>query len=275
MSDFNERIWHFAEPAWREYKSAAAYVELLRAEGFEVEAGSGGMPTAFCARWGKGGPLLASFSEYDAVPGNCQAVVPRREPRAGMHPYAAGHTDPHSSLGTAALTSILATKAAMEATGTPGRLVLFGEPAEKVCGSKPVHAAKGYYDGLDAAVVYHPHMQNTVTAETQFGAYWSCIVTFTCDNPEILDRQVPAADPRCRPRRRPRAGRDRRAVPDVHDDEVHQGGDVPPCRRLDAERVHHAWRRRDLRQPRAALRADPVFLAHAVARRWRSRSPTS
>ncbi|MEO3471866.1 amidohydrolase [Roseomonas sp. CAU 1739] len=184
MSAFNERIWNFAEPAWREYKSAAAYVDLLRAEGFEVEAGSGDMPTAFCARWGKGGPLLASFSEYDAVPGNCQAVVPRREPRPGMHPYAAGHTDPHSSLGTAALTSILAAKAALESSGTPGRLVLFGEPAEKVCGSKPVHAAKGYYDGLDAAVVYHPHMQNTVTAETQFGAYWSCIVTFTCDNPE-------------------------------------------------------------------------------------------
>ena len=24
MSAFNERIWHFAEPAWREYRSARA-----------------------------------------------------------------------------------------------------------------------------------------------------------------------------------------------------------------------------------------------------------
>lgn len=191
MSAFNERIWAFAEPAWREYKSARAYVDFLRAEGFEVEEGSGGMPTAFVARWGSGGPLLASFSEYDAVPGNCQAVVPRREPRAGMHPYAAGHTDPHSSLGTAALTSVLAAKAALSASGKPGRLVLFGEPAEKVCGSKPVHAAKGYYDGLDAAVVYHPHLQNTVTAETQFGAYWSAVITFTCDSPETwIDKSL-------------------------------------------------------------------------------------
>ena len=111
MSAFNERIRHFAEPAWREYHSARAYMEVLRAEGFEVEEGSGGTPTAFVARWGSGGPVLASFSECDAVPGNCQAVVPRREPRAGMHPCAAGHTDPHSWLGTAALTAVLAAKA--------------------------------------------------------------------------------------------------------------------------------------------------------------------
>ena len=156
LSAFCKQIWDYAEPAWREYKSARLYVDTLRAEGFEVEEGSGGMPTAFVARWGSGGPVLSSFAEYDAVPGQSQQVVPRKAPRAGLHPWTAGHTDPHSSLGTAALTAILATKAAMEAQGTPGRLVLFGEPAEKVCGSKPVHAAKGYYDDLDAAVVYHP-----------------------------------------------------------------------------------------------------------------------
>jgi len=191
LSAFNRRIWDYAEPAWREYRSAAAYVDLLRAEGFAVEAGSGGMPTAFCARWGQDGPVLASFSEYDAVPAQSQQVVPYRAPREGLHPWAAGHTDPHSSLGTAALTGILATKAAMQAHGVPGRLVLFGEPAEKVCGSKPVHAAKGYYDGLDAAVVYHPHGSNTVTAETQFGAYWSAVITFECLAPETwIDKDL-------------------------------------------------------------------------------------
>ena len=50
FSDFHVRIWNYAEPAWREYKSAKAYCELLRAEGFAVEEGSGEMPTAFCAR---------------------------------------------------------------------------------------------------------------------------------------------------------------------------------------------------------------------------------
>ncbi len=184
LSAFNERIWGHAEPAWREYRSAADYVELLRAEGFTVEAGSGGMPTAFVAEWGEGGPLLASFSEYDAVPGQSQQVVPYQAPRPGLHPYAAGHTDPHSMLGTAALAAILGTRAALQQHGVPGRLKLFGEPAEKVCGSKPIHAAKGYYEGLDAVVVWHPWPYNTVTSDTQFGAYWSCVISFEATSPE-------------------------------------------------------------------------------------------
>jgi len=36
LSDWNQTIWNFAEPAWREYKSAEWYVERLRAEGFDV-----------------------------------------------------------------------------------------------------------------------------------------------------------------------------------------------------------------------------------------------
>ena len=185
LSAFNARIWAHAEPAWREYRSARDYVELLRAEGFTVEEGSGGMPTAFVAEWSNGaGPTLASFAEYDAVPGNSQQVVPREAPREGLHPYTAGHTDPHSVLGTAALAGVLGARAAMQAHGVPGTLKLFGEPAEKVCGSKPIHAAKGYYDGLDAAVVWHPWPSNTVTSDTHFGAYWSAVISFEATSPE-------------------------------------------------------------------------------------------
>src|SRR5262245_27657140 len=80
MSKWHKTIWDFAEPSWREYKSAAWYVELLKREGFKVEVGSAGMPTAFCATWGRGGPTLGAYAEYDAVPGTSQAAVPRRKP---------------------------------------------------------------------------------------------------------------------------------------------------------------------------------------------------
>ena len=49
LSDWCSTIWHYGETAWREYRSARWYVDRLRAEGFEVEEGSGGMPTAFAA----------------------------------------------------------------------------------------------------------------------------------------------------------------------------------------------------------------------------------
>ena len=80
FSDFNLKIWNFAEPAWREYKSVRAYIDLLRTDGWEVEESSGGMPTAFAATWsrGRGGPVLGSYAEYDAVPGNSQQIAPRR-----------------------------------------------------------------------------------------------------------------------------------------------------------------------------------------------------
>jgi aminobenzoyl-glutamate utilization protein B len=188
LSGVTKQIWDLHEPAWREYRSAAYYVGLLRDQGFEVEQGTGGMPTAFRATFGSGRPVIASYAEYDAVPGNSQEAVPYRKPREGVHEQAAGHTDPHSALGTGALGGVLAAKAALERHRLPGTLVLFGEPAEKVCGSKPVHAAYGYYDGLDAAISFHPAYipahSNTVRWDTHCGSYWSAIYTFECHEPE-------------------------------------------------------------------------------------------
>jgi aminobenzoyl-glutamate utilization protein B len=184
LSDFHQEIWQYAEPAWREYKSAQAYVDLLRAEGFDVEEGSGDMPTAFVASYGSGKPVLGTYAEYDAVPGNSQQAVPYRAPREGLHPWTAGHTDPHSALGVGALGGVLALKAAMEKYELPGTIKLFGEPAEKVCGSKPVHAAKGYFDGFDAFISFHPHATNTTVWETHCGSYWSVVFAFESINPE-------------------------------------------------------------------------------------------
>src|SRR5947209_19916950 len=84
LSDFPRVIYAHAEPAWREYRSAAAYAQLLRDEGFDVEVGSGGMPTAFVANWGSGGPIIGTIVEYDAVPGYSQEPVPYRSPRPGL-----------------------------------------------------------------------------------------------------------------------------------------------------------------------------------------------
>jgi aminobenzoyl-glutamate utilization protein B len=194
LSDFDLEIWRYAEPAWREYRSARAYVARLRAAGFAVEEGSGGMPTAFVATWGDGTPVLGAYAEYDAVPGNSQQPVPYPSPREGLHPWAAGHTDPHSMLGVAGLTGVLGAKAAMERFGLRGTLRFYGEPAEKVCGAKPVHAAKGYYDGVDAFIAYHPHRENTTVWDTQCGSYWSAVFSFECVSPERWnERELVAA----------------------------------------------------------------------------------
>lgn len=193
-------IFEFGETAWREYRSAEWYVDLLRREGFSVEAGSGGMPTAFSATWSNGdGPTILAYSEYDAVPGNCQAPVTHRSPRPGLSRFAGGHTDPHSALGIGSLTGVLAAKAVMQREGIGGTLRLMGEPAEKVRGSKPIHAAHGYYDGVDAILSWHPFYMlpycNTLRWDTHCGPYYGVIYEFLCESPEtwLADSTSPIA----------------------------------------------------------------------------------
>lgn len=203
LSDWNQVIWNYGETAWREYKSSAWYVNKLKEEGFTVEEGSGGMPTAFCATWENGdGPVIGGYAEYDAVPGNCQAADTIEAPRDGLSKYAGGHTDPHSALGVGSFGGFLAAKAVMEKHNIKGKLKFFGEPAEKLRGSKPIHAAKGYYDDLDAAISFHPFYMmplcNTTCWDTHCAVAYSVMYTFTCDEPETWlssggDSPIPAS----------------------------------------------------------------------------------
>lgn len=189
LSNWHQQIFEYGETAWREYQSCRWYVNRLKDEGFEVEAGSAGMPTAFCARWSNGaGPTLGSYAEYDAVPGNYQAAETMEGPRAGLSVHAGGHTDPHSALGISSLGGLLATKAMMQQHNIGGTLVYFGEPAEKLRGSKPIHAAAGYYDDLDAAFSFHPFYMlplcNTTRWNTHCGVGYAMVYSFECRSPD-------------------------------------------------------------------------------------------
>lgn len=184
LSDFHQLIWGLAEPAWREYRSSQAYVSYLRDEGFQVEAGSGGMDTAFHAWWGDEGPKIGMYAEYDASPGYSQDAVPFRKPREGLHPWAPGFTDAHCALGVGGLAGAVALKRTLANRKIPGQVHLFGEPAEKVCGSKAVHAAKGYYDSLDAAISYHPLHVTTALKDVLNCLHWGVVFTFECDEAE-------------------------------------------------------------------------------------------
>lgn len=178
LNELGETIWAAAETAWREYNSAAALADFLEQAGFEVERGSAGMPTAFCATWGSGEPVLASFANYDCTPGLSQQAVSHRVPREGTHRWAPGHTDPHNALTLGTLGGVLAAKAVMERHGIGGTIRYFGEPAEKLGGGQPVHALRGYYNGLDAVLAYRPWTTNTTVWDTHAASYYGCVFSF-------------------------------------------------------------------------------------------------
>jgi len=98
MGEMSDTLFEWAEPGLREYKSSKLLVDYLRGQGFEVDEGVSGMPTAFKATWGGEGPVIGFFAEYDATPGHSQKPIPWEEPAV---PYGPGFTDAHNMLGVA------------------------------------------------------------------------------------------------------------------------------------------------------------------------------
>lgn len=67
-------IWGYAELPYEETKSAAALISALKQEGFTIEEGIAGIPTAFTATFtaGSGKPVVGFLAEYDALSGLSQ-----------------------------------------------------------------------------------------------------------------------------------------------------------------------------------------------------------
>ena len=75
-------IWNYAESGFKENKSSTLLQNTLRENGFTVEAGVAGMPTAFVATYGSGKPVIAILAEYDALPGLSQDSSSSKSPIA-------------------------------------------------------------------------------------------------------------------------------------------------------------------------------------------------
>ena len=84
----SDRIWRYAETALRETRSAQLLADHAEAQGFRVERGVAGMPTAFVASYGEGPPVIGIMGEYDALPGISQKAQSTQEP---LEEGAGGH----------------------------------------------------------------------------------------------------------------------------------------------------------------------------------------
>jgi aminobenzoyl-glutamate utilization protein B len=121
-------LWEFAEVGYQEVRSSALIKETLAAEGFEIDSGLAGIPTAFVATFGTEGPVIGILAEYDALPGINQDDVPIRDPIEGK---TAGQACGHNLFGAGSVGAAIAVKHWLEETGTPGVIRLYGTPAEE------------------------------------------------------------------------------------------------------------------------------------------------
>ncbi|MFC5279831.1 amidohydrolase [Halorubrum rubrum] len=158
LYDLAERLWETPELGLHEHESAEALATTLREEGFDVETGIAGMPTAFVATYGEGDPTIGILGEYDALPGLSQEVKAERSPVERGGP---GHGCGHNLFGTATLGAAVAVKRAIEDGELEGTIRYYGCPAEETLVGKTYMARAGVFDDLDAALTWHPGDLNT------------------------------------------------------------------------------------------------------------------
>ena len=152
--DASDEIWGCAETAFAEEKSVKVLCDLLRKEGFEVEEGLAGVATAFKGTFGSGKPVIGFLGEFDALSGLDQEAGATEKKQ--IHAGAPGHGCGHNMLGTASLSAAIGIKRYLEESKKPGTVVYFGCPGEEGGSGKAFMAKGGVFDGLDAALTWHP-----------------------------------------------------------------------------------------------------------------------
>ena len=171
LCGLSDAIWDHPETGYHEFFAADAYCRILTEHGFTVTQNLAGIPTAFCGRYGSGGPVIGLPGEFDALPGPSQEAETAQ--KKAVIPDGAGHGCGHNLLGAGSLGAALAVKAYLE-KGHPGTVIFYGCPAEEGGAGKGFMARDGVFDSLDAAFSWHPGDFNSVQMESTLANYQIC-----------------------------------------------------------------------------------------------------
>lgn len=150
-------IWNLAELGYKEGKSANLLQSMLKEEGFTIETGVAGIPTAFTATFGSGTPVIGVLGEYDALPGFSQDAVPFKKELAGN---TNGHACGHHLFGSASAAAAIAVKNWLKTTGRKGTIRFYGTPAEEGGAGKVYMVRAGLFQDVDAVIHWHPGDDN-------------------------------------------------------------------------------------------------------------------
>ena len=163
LAALSKKVWDNPEVGFEEVKACKWFAEFLEKEGFQVETGYAGVPTAIRAVWGSGKPVIGLLGEYDALPSLSQKVSTVKEP---VEEGAPGQGCGHNLLGTCHLAAALGIKKELEENKLPGTVIFFGCPAEEKLTGKPFMAREGAFKELDFALAWHPNAMNVITTGT-------------------------------------------------------------------------------------------------------------
>ena len=149
----NDMLFSFSELGFQEQETFTYLTTLLEKEGFTVQRGIAGMPTAWIATWGSGKPVIAIGSDIDCIPKASQKPgVAYKDPIVEGAP---GHGEGHNSGQALNIVAALSVKKLMEREKMPGTLMLWPGVAEELVGAKAFYVRDGYFKDVDACIFTH------------------------------------------------------------------------------------------------------------------------
>jgi len=155
-------IWSKPEIAFEEHEAVRLQIEFLEKYGFRVTRFEG-MPTAFMAERGEGGPVVGLLGEYDALAGLSQNVCTAPDP---VSAGAAGHGCGHNLLGVGTMLAAVAAAEVLTERGVPVTVRYYGCPGEEQLTGKGMMAKLGCFGGTDVAMAWHPNDRSNVSDQT-------------------------------------------------------------------------------------------------------------
>ena len=137
--ELSHRIHENPEPAFEEHRAAGWVAEAVARHGYRVEHPAGRLETAVRATLaggrGRHGSRVAVLAEYDALPG-------------------IGHACGHNTMAASGVGAAFGLAAV--APEIRGEIVFLGTPAEERGSGKQHMLDDGLFDGVDAAILFHP-----------------------------------------------------------------------------------------------------------------------
>lgn len=171
-----DMVFSFGELGFQEIETSKYLTGILEKEGFKIEHGTAGIPTAWVATWGSGKPVIALGSDVDCVPQASQKPgVAYHDPLIEGAP---GHGEGHNSGVPLNITAAIAVKRQMERSKLPGTIKVWPGVAEELVAGKAYFVRDGVFKDVD--VVLFTHVSNNLTTSWgQSGATGLVSVEYT------------------------------------------------------------------------------------------------
>ena len=148
-----DMVFSFGELGFQEFETQKYLTGILTQNGFTIETGVAGIPTAWVARYGSGKPVIALGSDVDGIPQASQK--PGVAYRDQIVEGAPGHGEGHNSGTPLNILAAISVKRVMEREKLPGTIVIWPGVAEEQLGTKAYYVRAGLFKDVDAVLYNH------------------------------------------------------------------------------------------------------------------------